>query len=66
MNDPDYPRLTRFQSARVDAVIVEAWFDEVPNQSASLWLEANDGARVCVPADRMEMLKRLIRRGRNP
>ena len=66
VTDPDYPRRTKFPPARTDSVVVEAWFDELHGQQPTLWLESKDGGQVCVPHDRMETLKRLIRRGRNP
>lgn len=69
MDEPDYPARTEFKVTRLPktnsgAVAVEAWFDElVP---PSLWIRSKDGEHVCIPSTQLDVLKKLIRRGRNP
>lgn len=72
----EYPEPTEFPApknatkfgARADCVLKEAWFDTMPRaEGPVLFLKAKDGDMVCVPPGKsMEILKKLIRRGRNP
>lgn len=63
----EYPRRTQFKRSNSACIVTEAWFDIMnPPDRPNLWLVAKDGDRVCIPAEQMETLKKLIRRGRNP
>ena len=59
-------KVTRFGKAQSSSVIAEAWFDTVTPQTPNLFLRSKDGDLVCVPFDRLGLLKKLLRRGRNP
>jgi hypothetical protein len=59
-------KVTKFGKAQTDSVITEAWFDTAYPQTPSLWLRSKDGDLVCVPFNRLGLLKKLLRRGRNP
>jgi hypothetical protein len=59
-------KATKFGKTDADSVITEAWFDTINPQEPSLWLRSKDGDLVCVPQNRLGILKKLLRRGRNP
>lgn len=63
----EHIKTTKFpvKKASADSVIETAWFDDT--QGHILWLRSKDGDLVCVLSGKsMELLKKLIRRGRNP
>ncbi len=63
----EHVKATKFpiKKASADGVIKAAWFDDVDGHT--LWLQSNDGDLIAVPSGKaMELLKKLIRRGRNP
>ncbi len=63
----EHVRATKFpvKKTSADGVIAEAWFDDT--EGHILWLRSKDGDLVAVPSGKaMELLKKLIRRGRNP
>lgn len=64
----EFPKeATKFGKTNSDSVVAEAWFDTVPGRMPYLWLRAKDGDLVCVPApNHLGILKKLLRRGRNP
>ena len=58
------------KKSSADGVIAEAWFSTTDRNGSSytvLWLKSKDGDLVAVPHGKaMELLKKLIRRGKNP
>ena len=63
----EHVKATKFpvKKTSADGVIAEAWFDDT--EGHILWLRSKDGDLVAVPSGKaMELLKKLMRRGRNP
>ncbi len=63
----EHVKATKFPVKKTSAngVIKEAWFDDTDGHI--LWIRSKDGDLVAVPSGKaMELLKKLIRRGRNP
>lgn len=63
----EHVKATKFpvKKTSTDGVIAEAWFDDT--EGHILWLRSKDGDLVAVPSGKaMELLKKLMRRGRNP
>ena len=63
----EHVKTTKFpiKKTSADGVIAEAWFDDT--EGHILWLRSQDGDLVAVPSGKaMELLKKLMRRGRNP
>lgn len=63
----EHIKATKFpvKKTSADSVVKAAWFDDVDGHT--LWLQSNDGDLIAVPRGKaMELLKKLIRRGRNP
>ncbi len=63
----EHVKATKFPVKKTSAggVIAEAWFDDI--EGHILWLRSKDGDLVAVPSGKaMELLKKLMRRGRNP
>lgn len=62
---PPPKNATKFKG-RAGATVSAAWFDTINPQTPSLWLQSQDGEQVCVPFSNLGLLKKLLRRGRNP